>query len=108
MPSIQMTINFKPDAILKKTKQMRKDLGNLPKEAYKVFYDNTPIDKGNAKRNTKLKGNKIVGEYGYASILDKGRHMTNRGMRGSNQAPRGMTEPTLQFINERVIKIVGK
>jgi len=108
MANITMNINFKPDAILKKTKQMRKDLGNLPKEAYQVFKDNTPIATGNARNKTKLQGNKIVGEYAYASVLDKGRHMTNRGARGSNQAPKGMTQPTLQFIKDRVNKIVGK
>jgi hypothetical protein len=108
MPNISMNVNIKPDAILKKTKQMRKDLGNLPKEAYQFFRDITPIAKGNARNNTKLQGNKIVGEYPYASVLDKGRHMTNRGARGSTQAPKGMTQPTVQFIKDRVNKIVGK
>lgn len=108
MPNIQMNINFKPDKILKKTKQMRKDLGNLPKEAYAFFKDKTPIATGNARNNTKLQGNKIVGEYAYASVLDKGRHNTNRGMRGSKQAPRGMSEPTQKFIQQRVNQIVGK
>ena len=108
MPGIQMSVNFKPDKIIQKTKQIRKDLGNLPKEAYKVFKDITPIDKGNARNNTRLQGNKIVGEYPYASVLDKGRHMTNRGVRGSKQAPKGMTQPTLQFIKDSINKIVGK
>jgi hypothetical protein len=108
MPNISMNINFKPDKILKKTKQIRKDLGNLPKEAYQVFRDITPIDKGNARNNTKLQGNKIVGQYPYASVLDKGRHMTNRGARGSKQAPKGMSEPTQKFIQKRVNEIVGK
>lgn len=108
MASIQLSINFKPDAILKKTKQMRKDLGNLPKEAYQVFRDITPIDTGNARNKTKLQGNKIIGQYPYAEVLDKGRHNTNRGMRGSTQAPKGMTQPTVQFIQDRVNKIVGK
>lgn len=108
MASVQLSINFKPDAILKKTKQMRKDLGNLPKEAYKVFRDITPIATGNARNKTKLQGNRIVGQYAYADVLDKGRHNTNRGMRGSKQAPKGMTQPTVQYIKDRVNKIVGK
>lgn len=108
MPNITMNINLKPDAILKKTKQMRKDLGNLPKEAYQFFRDQTPIASGNARNKTRLQGNKIVGEYPYASVLDKGRHMTNRGARGSNQAPKGMSEPTQKFIQKRVNEIVGK
>jgi hypothetical protein len=108
MPNISMNINMKPDAILKKTKQMRKDLGNLPKEAFQKFRDITPIASGNARNKTRLQGNKIVGEYPYASVLDKGRHMTNRGARGSKQAPKGMTQPTLQFVRDRVNQIVGK
>ena len=108
MPNITMNINLKPDAILKKTKQMRKDLGNLPKEAYQFFRDQTPIASGNARNKTRLQGNKILAEYPYASVLDKGRHMTNRGARGSTQAPKGMTQPTLQYIKDRVNKIVGK
>jgi hypothetical protein len=99
---------MKPDAILKKTKQMRKDLGNLPKEAFQKFRDITPIASGNARNKTRLQGNKIIGEYPYASVLDKGRHLTARGARGSKQAPKGMTQPTLQFVRDRVNQIVGK
>lgn len=108
MPSIQLKVNYKSDAIVQKTKQIRKDLGNLPKEAYQKFRDTTPIATGNARNKTRLQGNKIVGEYPYASVLDKGRHMTNRGARGSTQAPKGMTQPTLQYIKERVNQIIGK
>ena len=32
--------------------------------------------------------------------------MTSRGMRGSDQAPEGMTKPTEKFIKDRVNKIV--
>lgn len=108
MPNIKLDVRFKPDAIIKKTKQIRKDLGNLPKEAYEFFKKTTPFAKGNARDNTRLKGNRIVGEYAYASVLDKGRHMTNRGMRGSTQAPEGMTKPTVEFIKQRVNTIIGK
>lgn len=108
MPSIQIKVNYKSDAIVQKTKQIRKDLGNLPKEAYQKFRDITPVATGNARNKTRLQGNKIVGEYPYASVLDKGRHMTNRGARGSTQAPKGMTQPTLQYIKERVNQIIGK
>ena len=108
MPNIELKVNFKPDAIVKKTKQMRQDLGNVPKEAYTFFKNKTPIATGNARNNTKLQGNRIVGEYAYASVLDKGRHNTNRGMRGSKQAPKGMTQPTVEFIKNRVNQIVGK
>jgi hypothetical protein len=39
-------------------------------------------------------------------VLDKGRHMTNRGMRGSEQAPEGMSKPTTEFIKQTIDKII--
>lgn len=75
--------------------------------AYNKFYDVTPEDKGYAKSQTKKKGKSIVADYPYATVLDKGRHMTNRGMRGSNQAPKGMTEPTIQEIRKYVYNKTG-
>jgi hypothetical protein len=87
-------------------KTIKQKLAKLPQEAYKEFVSVTPVKTGNAKRNTKLKGNTIEANYQYAGVLDKGRHMTSRGMRGSNQAPRGMTKPTTEFIKKRVSQIV--
>lgn len=95
------TINKITPNIRRITSQLR----NLPKEAYKEFVDNTPKKTGNAKRSTKLEGNKIIADYNYAGVLDKGRHMTNRGMRGSKQAPKGMTKPTIEFIKSRLKQI---
>jgi len=69
------------------------------KDAYAFFVDTTPVAKkngGNARRNTRLIDDKIVADYDYAEVLDQGRHMTNRGMRGSTQAPKGMSGPTRQ------------
>lgn len=87
-------------------KRIQKKLSNVPKEAYKEFVKNTPIKTGNAKRNTKLKGKTIEANYAYAKVLDKGRHMTSRGMRGSEQAPEGMTKPTEDFIKKRIGQII--
>lgn len=75
--------------------------------AYKKFVDVTPIDTGNAKRNTKKSVNQITANYPYAKVLDKGRHMTNRGMRGSNQAPEGMSKPTIEAVREYVFRTTG-
>lgn len=80
---------------------------NIAGEAYKKFVDVTPIKSGNAKRNTKLNGNTINANYGYANVLDKGRHMTRRGMRGSEQAPQGMTKPTIEHIRQYVKQKLG-
>lgn len=88
-------------------RRIQRKLKNLPKEAFQVFKDTTPIKTGNAKANTRLKGNTIEANYPYAEVLDKGRHMTNRGMRGSKQAPVGMTKPTEDFIKKRITQILA-
>jgi hypothetical protein len=86
--------------------RIQNKLNKVPQEAYKEFVKNTPIKTGNARRNTKLKGKTIEANYQYAQVLDKGRHMTNRGMRGSDQAPEGMSKPTQEFIQKRITKIL--
>jgi len=59
----------------------------------------------NALKGWKKKGNASTGKdytifnnVSYIGILDKGRHLTSRGMRGSNQAPNGMTKPAMRKI----------
>lgn len=80
---------------------------NLSKVAYDKFVELTPVKTGNAKDSTKLRGRTIEANYNYAVVLDKGRHNTNKGMRGSNQAPQGMTKPTYNFIRKYVFKTLG-
>ena len=101
--SVTLTIRNTVTPMLRKIQQK---LDKLPKEAYQEFVKMTPVRTGNAKRNTQLSGKSIHADYQYAQVLDKGRHMTNRGMRGSEQAPRGMTKPTVEFIKKRVGQIV--
>lgn len=80
---------------------------NITQEAYKKFVDVTPVKTGNAKRKTRKTGNNIEADYQYASVLDKGRHMTTRGMRGSDQAPEGMSKPTIEHIRSYVRQKLG-
>lgn len=80
---------------------------NISREAYKKFRDVTPVKTGYAKNNTKLQGNEISADYPYAQVLDKGRHNTNRGMRGSTQAPKGMSKPTLEHVRNYVFTKLG-
>ena len=101
-----MSVTLQVNTMSVSLKRIQRKLDKLPKEAYDVFKKTTPIKTGNAKRNTKLKGNTIEANYQYAQVLDKGRHMTRRGMRGSDQAPQGMTKPTEQFIQKRVGQIL--
>lgn len=77
--------------------RISRQIDNLPKEAYQEFVKDTPIRSGNARRKTKLIGNKIVAGYNYAQKLDEG---------FSKQAPDGMTKPTEQFIEKRMTQIL--
>jgi hypothetical protein len=86
-------------SVIRQAGEMRK----VPAQAHNFFVKATPVDTGNARSRTKLTRNTIRADYNYAKVLDKGRHSTPRGMRGSRQAPQGMTRPTAKFI-ERLIR----
>ena len=75
------------------------DQNKMAAEAYKVFYRNTPIRTGNARNNTDLERNDIVADYPYAVRLDNG---------WSKQSPKGMTEPTMKFLQDYIKKNLGK
>ena len=79
------------------------NLSNIPdkiiKEAAEYFREVTPFKTGNAKSNTYLGGNVIRAAYPYAVRLDEG---------SSRQAPKGMTEPTVEFIDKRLKELVEK
>lgn len=70
------------------------------------FVKDTPIDTGNARANTRLNNNKIEATYQYAGVLDAGRGYRDGQMRGSDQAPNGMTKPTLDFAKKIIPQIV--
>lgn len=71
----------------------------LAATAYQYWKKITPIDKGNARRSTRLAGNSIIADYPYARRLDEG---------WSRQAPRGMSEPTRQHIIQYLRRQVKK
>jgi hypothetical protein len=79
-------------------------------DAYQYFRGITPIKTGNARSNTSLDkpGRTIEADYPYAGVLDAGRRMTSSGMRGSTQAPTGMSAPTLKLLDKMVRKELGK
>lgn len=79
-------------------KKVQQKLNKVPDEAYKVFVQNTPIRSGNARRNTVKKRNVIEAQYPYAKRLDEGY---------SKQSPKGMIQPTLDFIRKRVKQILA-
>ena len=97
--SIKFDIKFKVDTSLDKLKSIYAQVQALPQDAYNYFVTVTPIDTGNARRSTSLKGKTIEANYAYANRLDKG---------WSKQAPQGMIKPTQDYINRRVRQIKGK
>jgi hypothetical protein len=58
------------------------------------------------RRKTRA-GYTIQNNTSYIGVLEKGRHLTSRGMRGSTQAPNGILTPTLSK-NARAIKNTRK
>jgi hypothetical protein len=95
-------------AFRKDLKKVRKYLdGKFPKQVLKDFKANTPKDRGNARRKTKLKnvfnGKMIVANYPYSGVIDKGEYPnppkkgTGKTQGGySTQAPKGLVDPTLK------------
>ena len=85
------------DGITSSIKRIQAKLKLVPQDALKEFIKDTPIRTGNARRNTKLRGNTIEAKYAYAKRLDEGY---------SDQSPDGMTKPTEAFIKKRVATIL--
>lgn len=79
------------------------NLSKIPKqlitEAGTYFKDITPFRTGNARANTYLGGDQIRADYPYAGRLDDGY---------SKKAPKGMVEPTIEFIDKRLAQLVEK
>ncbi len=80
----------------KKLMQLNQSAGqHMLDDAYIFFKEKTPIKSGNARRKT-VKDNQrktITGDYPYAQRLDEG---------WSKQAPEGMVQPTIDYINQRL------
>lgn len=74
----------------------KKMLDELPSDASKVFVEETPVRTGNARRKTDLRKTEITADYSYANSLNKGH---------SRQAPQGMTDPTVDFMRDKVRKV---
>ena len=85
------------DMMTKSLGKIEKLIAKIPKEAFNEFVKDTPKRSGNARRKTRLVGNKIVAGYNYAQKLDEGY---------SKQAPQGMTKPTEEFIKKRMTQIL--
>lgn len=91
----------------------------LPKLVLDEFKDNTPVDSGNGRRNTKLKNTRkgfdVVGDYKYSGVLDNGefpnppKQGTGKTRGGySTQAPKGITEPTIKYTEKTVTNFLRR
>lgn len=96
---IKVDINI-DDGLTRVLKGMETELRKYPDEAEAKFISLTPVKTGNARRNTNLNSQQIIeASYPYAERLDQG---------WSKQAPRGMTRPFEQWVQNKVRKIFGK
>lgn len=71
----------------------------LTNVAYNYFKGITPRKSGNAQNKTTKSGNEIRADYPYAKRLDNG---------WSKQAPKGMVNPTIDYLNQYIKKQLGK
>ena len=94
-----MTITLKVDNITPSLTKKASALKAIPKNAFTFFRKATPIKTGNARSNTYLDKETIVGGYSYASKLDHG---------SSRQAPNGMSKPTKAYIKKEVDAILKR
>ena len=80
-------------------KKIKQELLKVPSQGLNEYQKLTPIQSGNARRNTYLANNTIRVDYPYAQRLDEGY---------SKQAPKGMTLPWEAWFRNRIKKIMGK
>jgi hypothetical protein len=82
--------------------ELRSAVKRLSNDLLSEIKQKTPVDTGTARsgwqQKVDNKGFEITNNVPYVPILDKGRHMTARGMRGSKQAPNGIVGPSLKSI----------
>lgn len=87
------------DQLTSKLNEQQLGLRQILPKAFRFFRNITPKDQGNARRNTYIQGNEIKANYPYAEPLDKGH---------SKQAPKGMTQPTIEYIKRLVNELKRK
>jgi len=80
----------------RRMQEVERFLDDLPKAMSEQFINNTPIDTGNARNSTSLRGKSITADYPYAGPLHKG---------SSRQAPEGMTTPTIEWVRQELRKL---
>jgi hypothetical protein len=83
----------------------KREIQQLAQAVYSEVRKNTPVDTGRARAGWRKRVDnnnfEISNAVDYVPVLDRGRHMTPRGVRGSKQAPRGIIGPSLDNIKKR-------
>jgi hypothetical protein len=91
-----VTVRKLSNNIDKRVVKLEKEFDKIVDAAHKKFVEVTPIDTGNAKSKTDLRGNEIQANYDYAVKLQEG---------ASRQAPTGMRDKTIEHIRNIIKKI---
>ena len=95
-----MTVRKTKDTMTPSLTKLNRTLGKqIAKVAYNHFRKITPKRSGDARRRTILKKETIVLEYPYGKRLDQG---------WSKQARKGMSLPTLKYLQSRKRTLVRK
>jgi hypothetical protein len=84
---------------------LRSEVQKFGQQLATEIRNTTPVDTGRARSGWRERptstGYDITNNVPYVGVLDKGRHMTPRGVRGSKQAPRGIVGPSLDTIKRK-------
>jgi len=94
-----MAVRVTRNTMTPSLRKMARGVKELPQVAFNSFVGYTPYRSGNAINKTRLNGRVIEANYPYAKRLDKGY---------SQQARRGMTEPTLRDVERYLKKTIRK
>lgn len=94
---MKITVTKTQDKMTRDIERRQAQLKQVPEQAYEVFVKSTPKDTGNARKQTRLRGDTIEAKYPYATRLDEGY---------SPKSPQGMTKPTESFLQKTVNKIM--
>jgi uracil phosphoribosyltransferase len=82
--------------------ELRSAVKRLANDLFTEVVKTTPVKTGAARGGWTKKVTdrdfELSNNVPYVPVLDKGRHMTARGMRGSKQAPNGIVGPSLKSI----------
>ena len=85
--------------------ELRSAVKMLGNEVFTEVKRTTPVDTGRARSGWKKqvtdRSFEISNDVPYVPVLDKGRHMTRKGYRGSKQAPDGIVGPSLKTVKGR-------